>query len=459
MSVFIIVFITAIAALFSGTLGSGKYARYISLAGLLVALTVSFQPDAEFFQQYKHMFEYGANTALFTKMSIIILLLIFFLGGFAFNNHRSHQSELYALMLFSLSGGIILFGFQNLVMLFLGIEILSIPLYVLAGASKTDLRSTEASIKYFLIGAFATGFLLFGITMVYGATGSFDLYKIQEFTTQEPKNLMLLLGVILMLCAMAYKVSLAPFHMWSPDVYHGAPTIITMFMATVVKISAYYGFFRLMTICFIGVFPEWINIFGVLIIITVLLANAMGLAQTNTKRMLAYSAVSHAGYIALIFFGLNNSSTYNMAFYLFAYSLSTVGAFMCLVWVEKIKREVSFNAFRGLGHSEPILAVATSVSLLSMAGVPLTAGFIGKFIIFSQAITAAPFVVLVAILGSAISIAYYLRIIIAMFFFKETTFNTTEKVSFTYNIVAVFIIVALIVLGVYPDAFTIQFGL
>lgn len=459
MSVFIIVFITALAALYSGTLGSGKYARYISIVGLLIALAVSFQPEAAFFQHYKHMFEYGANTALFTKMSIVILILIFFIAGFAFNNHRSHQSELYALMLFSMSGGILLFGYQNLVMLFLGIEVLSIPLYVLAGSSKTDLRSTEASIKYFLIGAFATGFLLFGITMIYGATGSFDLYQIHNFAEKDPKNLMLLLGVILMLCAMAYKVSLAPFHMWSPDVYHGAPTIITMFMASVVKISAYYGFFRLMTIAFIGVFPQWINIFGVLIIISVLLANAMGLAQTNTKRMLAYSAVSHAGYIALIFFGLNNSSTFNLAFYLFAYSLATVGAFMCLVWVEKIKREVSFNAFRGLGHSEPVLAVATSVSLLSMAGVPLTAGFIGKFIIFSQAITEAPFVVLVAILGSAISIAYYLRIIIAMFFFKENTFNTAEKVSITYNIVAVVITAALIILGVFPDLFTLQFGL
>jgi len=405
------------------------------------------------------MYEYGENTALFTKISIIVTLLIFFLGGFAFSNHRSHQSELYSLMLFALCGGIILFGYQNMVTLFLGIEILSIPLYVMAGSNKTDIRSIEASMKYFLMGAFATGFLLFGVALVYGTAGSFDIYKIHDFGVKNTKDLMFIMGAVLMLCALAFKVSLAPFHMWSPDVYQGAPSLITSFMASVVKISAFYAFFRLMTICFAGILPSWINIIGVLLIITLFLANAMGLAQTNAKRMLAYSSVSHAGYIAMIFFGITNVSTYNLAFYLFAYSLATIGVFMCLIWVEKVKRETSYNAFRGLAKTEPLLAVTASISLISMAGIPLTAGFIGKFGLFSQAIQTAPFIVLIAVLGSAISIAYYLRLIIAMFFFKETTFKTSEKVTLTYNIVAVFIIVAIIALGVYPDLFAMQFGL
>ena len=459
MSVFIIVFLTAVAALFAGVFGKGKFSRYIGITGLLIALWVSFQPECSFFEQYKSMYQYGANTALFTKISLVITILIFFLGGFAFNNHRSHQSELYALMLMALSGGIILFGYQSLVTLFLGVEILSIPLYVMAGANKTDLRSIEASMKYFLMGAFATGFLLFGVALIYGATGSFDIYKIHDFGVNNAKDTMYILGAIIMLCALSFKVSLAPFHMWSPDVYQGAPSIITSFMASVVKISAFYGLFRLMTISFSGILPEWINILGVFIIITLFLANAMGLAQTNAKRMLAYSSVSHAGYIAMIFFGLTNVSTYNLAFYLFAYSLSTIGVFMTLIWVEKIKRETSFNAFKGLAKTEPILAVVAAISLLSMAGVPLTAGFIGKFGLFSQAIKTAPFIVLVGVLGSAISIAYYLRLIIAMFFFKESSFKTSEKVTITYNIVAVVLIIAMIVLGVYPDLFASQFGL
>ena len=459
MSVLIIIFLTAIIALFAGVFEQGKFSRYIGILGLMIAFYVSFLPELSFFNQFQHMYEFGANAALFTKISIVVTILLFFLGGFSFSNHRNHQSELYALMLFSLCGGVILFGFQNLVTLFLGIEILSIPLYVLAGSNKTDLRSNEASIKYFLMGAFATGFLLFGVALIYGSSGSFDLYTIHEFAVNDPKNLMFNLGAILMLVALAFKVSLAPFHMWSPDVYQGSPSLITAFMMSVVKISAFFAFFKLMTIGFIGINAEWINIMGVLIIITLFLANVMGLAQSNAKRMLAYSSVSHVGYISLIFYGMNSLSSYNLAFYLFAYSLATVGVMMCLIWVEKLKRETSYNAFKGLAHTEPILAVTATVSLLSMAGIPLTAGFMGKFAIFAQAIDKSPFLVLVAVLGSAISIAYYLRLIMVMFFPKESSFKTSEKVSMTYNIVAVFIIFALVAMGVFPDLFAKQFGL
>ena len=459
MSVLIIVFLTAVIALFSGVFEQGKFARYIGILGLIIAVYVSFMPECSFFDHYKHMYEYSANAALFTKISIVTTLLLFFLGGFAFSNHRSHQSELYALMLFALCGGIVLFGYQNLVTMFLGVEILSIPLYVMAGANKTDLRSNEASIKYFLMGAFATGFLLFGIAFIYGSAGSFDLYKIHDFGVANATNVMFILGVLLILCALAFKVALAPFHMWSPDVYSGSPSLITAFMASVVKISGFFALFRLMTIGFAGVTHEWINVLGVFLIITLLLANVMGLAQTNAKRMLAYSSVSHAGYIGLVFFGMTSLSTYNLAFYLFAYSLSTVGVFMCLIWVEKLKRETSFGAFKGLAKTEPLLATVATISMLSMAGVPLTAGFMGKFALFSQAMNGAAFLVLVAVLGSALSIAYYLRLIIAMFFFKESTFKSSEKVTLTYNIVAVAVIALIIILGVFPDFFASMFGL
>lgn len=374
------------------------------------------------------------------------------------SNHRSHQSELYALMLFSLCGAIVLYAFQNLVTLFIGIEILSIPLYVMAGSNKTNIRSVEASMKYFLMGAFATGFLLFGIALIYGSSGSFDLYTIHIFSQKAGMNVMFIMGILLVLVAMAFKVALAPFHMWSPDVYQGSPSLITAFMASIVKMAGFYAFFRLMTLGFDGSIKHWINVIGVLIIITLLLASVMGLAQSNAKRMLAYSSVSHAGYIALIFFGMNSLSTYTLAFYLFAYSLSTVGAFMCLIYVEKLKRETSYEAFNGLAKSEPLLAVASAISLMSMAGIPFTAGFMGKFGLFNQALNGGAFLVIIAVLGSALSIAYYLKLIIAMFFYKESTFHTSEKVSLTYNAVAIFIIFAIVVLGVFPDFFNLQFN-
>lgn len=459
MTTLIIIFLTAVLALFSGVFGQGKYSRYVSILGLILALVVSFQPDCSFFSQYRNMYFYDEGAALFTKISIITTILLVFLGGFAFSNHRSHQSELYALMLFALCGGLVLFGYQNLTTLFIGIEILSIPLYVMAGSNKTDLRSIESSLKYFLMGAFATGFLMFGVALVYGASGSLDIWKIADYGVVNPKDTMFILGAILMMIALAFKVSLAPFHMWSPDVYQGAPSLITAFMASVVKISAFSAFFRLMTIAFDGILPSWINIIGVLLIVTLILSNVMGLAQSNAKRMLAYSSVSHAGYLTLIFFGIDSLSLPILAFYLFAYSLSTIGVFMCLIWVEKIKRETSYEAFSGLAKTEPLLAVGTAVSLMSMAGIPLTAGFIGKFGLFAQAITTAPFLVIVAVLGSAISIAYYLRIIISMFFAKETTFHTAEKVSVTYRVLSLIIIIAIISMGVYPDLFAKIVGL
>lgn len=455
MSVLTIIFITAVIALFTGVFNHGKYARFVGIIGLGLALYTSYLPECSFFSKYQAMYDFDAGAALFTKIAICVTLLIFFIAGFAFSNHRSHQSELYALMLFSLCGGIILFGFKNLVMLFLGIEILSIPLYVMVGSAKTNIRSLEASIKYFVMGAFATGFLLLGIALVYGSTGSFDLQTISAYSVANSGNKLFFVGILMMLVAMAFKVSLAPFHMWSPDVYQGAPSLITAFMASVVKIAAFYALFKMFTMAFLGSILEWSNVMAALVIITLILANVMGLVQSNAKRMLAYSSISHAGYIALIFFGFRESlSLYNLGFYLFAYSLATIGVFMCLIWVEKLKRETSYEAFNGLAKTEPLLALVATIALLSMAGIPLTAGFVGKLGIFAQAVSGgAVSLVVIAVLGSAISIAYYLRLIIAMFFYKASSFKTTEKVSITYNIVSVILILLMIGLGSYPDLF------
>lgn len=292
MSVLIIIFITAVVALFTGVFNLGKYARYVGIIGLGAALYMSYMPELAFFENYEAMYQFNPNAVLFTKVAVSITMLIFFVAGFAFSNHRSHQSELYALMLFSLCGAITLFGFQSLVMLFIGVEILSIPLYVMAGSSKTNLRSIEASMKYFLMGAFATGFLLLGIALVYGSAHSFAIENIGFYSSIAGNNPMFIIGVLMMLCAMAFKVSLAPFHMWSPDVYQGAPSLITAFMASVVKIAGFYALFKVLTICFMGSYSVWIDVMAALVIITLILANLMGLAQSNAKRMLAYSTIS-----------------------------------------------------------------------------------------------------------------------------------------------------------------------
>jgi proton-translocating NADH-quinone oxidoreductase chain N len=453
MNIIIIVFITAILALFSGIYNAGKYARWISLAGLALAFYFSFQPDAAFFAQYKHMYAFADMPSVwFTRSALLVCFGIFAISDFASYNHRSHQSELYALMLFSLSGALILFGFTNMITLFLGIEILSIPLYVLAGSNKTDLKSTEASMKYFLMGAFATGFLLFGMALIYGSTGHFNIMAIGQYA-QFGADKMFVFGVLMMLVAFAFKVSLAPFHMWSPDVYQGSPSIITLFMSTIVKTAGFAAFFKLFVVAFPSVNGHWIDSIFVLVAITLILPNIMGLVQNNAKRLLAYSSVSHAGYIGLSFFSHSPAMVYNLNFYLLAYALASIGVFMCLIWVEKIKKENSIDAFKGLAKTQPLLAVLASVSLLSMAGLPLTAGFIGKFSLFSQSINHGNngfVLVMVAVVGSALSIAYYLRLIMAMFF-APSSFRTAEKLSLAYKIMAIVLLAAIIGLGICPD--------
>ncbi|MDR1877588.1 MAG: NADH-quinone oxidoreductase subunit N [Flavobacteriaceae bacterium] len=454
MSIIIIIFIAAILSLYSGVLGSGKYSQPVAVAGLIIALAASFYGDCTFFSRYASMFIFDQTAKIFTQISCVTTLLIFLLGRYAFRLIDHHQAEVYSLLLFALCGGIVLFSYQNLVSLFLGIEILSIPLYVLAGSNKNDLRSNEASIKYFLLGAFATGFLLFGIALIYGTTGSFDLNSIRQYsigTAHYPTIYMT--GIILLLVGLLFKISIAPFHFWAPDVYEGAPSLITAFMASVVKISGFVALYKLVETAFVGQLNEWQYIIFYLAILTLLTANIVGVLQKNAKRMLAYSSISHAGYLLLIYFNTDVNSVYTLAFYLLAYSLATVGAFISLIYVERVSHGISdISIFNGLAKKQPVLALTTSVSLLSMAGIPLTSGFIAKLTLFIQTFPTQPTLVFIGIIGSAISIAYYLKLIIAMYFKPEyPELQNARKAPLVYNIIAVVIVVLIIVLGIYPE--------
>ena len=333
MSVLVIVFLTGVLTLFL----KGKWVNNIAILGTLVAFIVSFFSEIYFGNSYQKMFWFDEHATLLTKITLVVNVLILFLGDFALYRHRNHQPEMYALVLFSLCGGFLLFGFQNIMVLFLGVEILSIPLYVLAGSEKIDLRSVEASVKYFLMGAFATGFLLFGFALLYGSVGSFDLETISQFSQKQGGNTKFILGAIFVLGAMAFKVAMVPFHMWSPDVYYGSPTWITLFMASVVKIAGFYAFFRLMNIAFIGIREDWLLVLYGMISLTLLVGSFLGLVQDDVKKMLAYSSIVNVGYIGLVFFGADENSVQNLAFYLLAYSLANVGVFMGVIWVEKYK--------------------------------------------------------------------------------------------------------------------------
>ena len=444
MSVLVIVFLTGVLTLFS----KGKWANNIAILGTLGALIVSFFSEISFVDSYQKMFWFDADTALLIKITLIVNLFILLLGDFALHQHKNHQSEMYALVLFSLCGGFLLFGFQNIIVLFLGIEILSIPLYVLAGSEKTNLRSVEASVKYFLMGAFATGFLLFGFALLYGSVGSFDLETISQFSQKQGENTKFILGAIFVLGAMAFKVAMVPFHMWSPDVYYGSPTWITLFMASVVKIAGFYAFFRLMNIAFIGIREDWLLVLYGMISLTLLVGSFLGLVQDDVKKMLAYSSIVNVGYIGLVFFGVDENSVQNLAFYLLAYSLANVGVFMGVIWVEKYKESTFYYSFNGLAKSQKLLALTISISLLSMAGIPFTAGFMGKLGMFLPAMKDSLFLVILAVLASMVSVAYYLRLIMAMYFQKEENEQFTPKLNFSYQLIAILVIVLTFILGV-----------
>ena len=444
MSVLVIVFLTGVLTLFS----KGKWANNIAILGTLGALIVSFFSEISFVDSYQKMFWFDADTALLIKITLIVNFFILLLGDFALHRHKNHRSEICALVLFSLCGGFLLYGFQNIMVLFLGIEILSIPLYVLAGSEKTNLRSVEASVKYFLMGAFATGFLLFGFALLYGSVGSFDLETISQFSQKQGVNTKFILGAIFVLGAMAFKVAMVPFHVWSPDVYYGSPTWVTLFMASVVKIAGFYAFLKLMNITFIGIREDWLLILYGMISLTLLVGSFLGLVQNDVKKMLAYSSIVNVGYIGLVFFGVDENSVQNLAFYLLAYSLANIGVFMGVIWVEKYKESTFYHSFNGLAKSQKLLALTISISLLSMAGIPFTAGFMGKLGMFLPAVRESLFLVILAVLASVVSVAYYLRLIMAMYFQKEENEQFTPKLKFSYKLIAIFVIVLTFILGV-----------
>lgn len=444
MSVLVVVFLTGVLTLFL----KGKWANNIAILGTLGAFIVSFFSEITFGNSYQKMFWFDADTVLLIKITLIVNLFILLLGDFALHRHKNHQSEMYALVLFSLCGGFLLFGFQNIIVLFLGIEILSIPLYVLVGSEKTDLRSVEASVKYFLMGAFVTGFLLFGFALLYGSVGSFDLETISQFSQKQGENMKFILGTIFVLGAMAFKVAMVPFHMWSPDVYYGSPTWITLFMASVVKIAGFYAFFKLINIAFMGIREDWLPILYGMISLTLLVGSFLGLVQDDVKKMLAYSSIVNVGYIGLVFFGVDENSVQNLAFYLLAYSLANIGVFMGVIWVEKYKESTFYHSFNGLAKSQKLLALTISISLLSMAGIPFTAGFMGKLGMFLPAVKESLFLVILAVLASVISVAYYLRLIMTMYFQKEENEQFTQKLNLSYQLIAILVIVLTFISGV-----------
>ena len=424
----------------------------IVLIGLIATAALLIMDWNSGISYYSNMLTFDNYAVAFSSVISIIAFLWFLMSRDYFENN-THVTDHFALVLFSLVGAVFMVSYTNLAMLFLGIEILSISLYILAGSKMTDLFSNEASFKYFLMGSFATGFLLFGIALVYGVTGSFDTVQIAAVIKgpSVPFTSLLYVGILLMLVGLAFKISAVPFHFWAPDVYEGSPTVVTAFMSTIVKIAAFAGFFRLFSTCFATVTSQWVDVVQVIAILTLLVSNITAVYQNSVKRMLAFSSIAHAGYLLLTLVSLNEDSSSAILYYVLAYAIASIGAFSVLHNVAFENENASAEAFNGLSKRNPFMAFAMTVSLLSLAGIPPLAGFFAKYYIFNVAFKSGYVgLVLLAVLTSLIGIYYYFRIIIAMYL-KSSDINAPIEVTLLHKILMVICLIATIVLGVFPD--------
>ncbi len=450
MNAIVISAVWGVVMMFTGLFAKSKSAvRSVAILGMLILLAANVMETRgiSLFHVNTHgMLSFEGYGLLFNSIAFGSTLLFFILSGKDIEQVGLHVAEYFALIFFVLCGVSIVSSFSTLLMLFLGIEIISIPLYILTGSDKRNLKSNEASLKYFLMGSFSTGLMLVGIALIYGAKASFSLDVIATGTTALTP--MLAAGFLLLLFSMSFKVSAAPFHFWTPDVYDGAPTAFTAFMATVVKAGAFIAFLRLFDFGFGEIQPQWQLLVSIITAATLLFGNITAVFQQSVKRMLAYSSIAQAGFMMFALVALSARSKEGLIFYGAAYSLATIGVFAVLL---KMK-DYTFEGFNGLARKQPLLAAVTTIFLLSLAGIPATAGFMAKFYMLSAAIANGKvmWLVILAIACAAISVYYYFRVIQAMYF-KEGEENSSIEVSAAFKWVLVLLAAVIILLGLFPQ--------
>jgi len=424
-----------------------RYLAYLGALLLLVANNLDLTGFHFFSIDSHNMLYFDSFGLLFNDIVFASTLLYFLLSARDIEDVGSYRGEYFALIFFVLCGVAIASSFNTLLMLFLGIEIISIPLYILTGSDKRNLKSNEASLKYFLMGAFSTGLMLLGIAFLYGASQK-GTFVIDELGIGKvAASPLFMVGLILLMVSMSFKVSAAPFHFWTPDVYDGAPTVFTSFMASIVKSAVFIAFIRLFGDAFGDIKPQWQIFVAIITAATLFIGNLTAVFQQSVKRMLAYSSIAQAGFMLFALLSLNTLAKEGIILYVAAYSLATIGIFAILI---KMK-DYTFDGFNGLAKAEPVLAAANTVFLLSLAGIPLTAGFFAKYYMLAALVQTGKFLWLVifAVLCAAISVYYYFRVIQAMYF-KEGE-PQISGVTPAFKVLLLGIVLATILHGLFPQ--------
>ncbi len=437
--------------------GTTRHAVWISLVGIVVTGWISLQGWGN--PQYGFSDAVALdNFATFFNMIFLIGAAMTILMSDDYLRREGYPvSEYYPLILFTTAGAMWMASGTDMMTIFLGLEVMSVSLYVLAGFFRGQLASNEAGLKYFLLGAFSTGFLLYGIALIYGVTGSTRLTEIGVYLNTHASlldNPMTLAGLALLSVGFLFKIGAAPFHMWIPDVYQGAPTPITAFMSAVPKAAAFAAFLRIMEYCFFSMKPEWTAMLWVLAVLTMTIGNIIAISQTNIKRMLAYSSISHAGYALVGMVAANEIGYSGVLFYMLAYTFMNIGAFAVLVLAGKQGEEnLTLDGFAGFGYKRPFLGVAMTIFLFSLMGLPPTAGFTGKFYIFAGAINAGYiWLVILGVLNSAVSLYYYLRVMVYMYFRTPTEDYAWVSMPASVLVTIILGIIGSLYLGILPNS-------
>jgi NADH-quinone oxidoreductase subunit N len=449
----IILSLAGILSMFIGAFKWKKAALPAVLLATLAGFVANLLPqNLHDVPVYSGMLKFDQFAVNFSAVLMGITLVILILSRHYYRQTTEHLGDIYALFLFSVVGGMIMVGSYNLVMFFVGLEILSIPLYILATSERNNLLSNEAGLKYFLLGSFISVFLLLGMVLMYGMSGSFDFAAINAYlgSTTEVSPLVKL-GVMLILIAFIFKIAAAPFHFWAPDVYQGSPAVIMVFMTTVAKTAAFGGFLRFLTEAIFPIEDTFTPLIAILAALTMSIGNIMALHQDNLKRLLAFSSIANAGYVMLSLVGLGSSSSSSILYYMLVYSIANVITIAVYLTVKESQGSGSVDGLRGLYQTKPLLTFCLVLAMLSLAGIPPLAGFIGKYAIFVDALQHGyAWLVVLAALNSAIGIFYYFRVMRTAFLPAEAG---TISIPYVLGYSAVLLIctLVLLVLGVFPN--------
>lgn len=420
--------ILTIAALFVLTLEMARLSRpgimlFVAAMGIVLAGGALAQAGGEERVLFGGMLRLNSFSIFLDFLYLAVGLATLILSqGYLEKKGNETRGEYPALILFAVIGMMLMTQANDLVMVFLGLELLSLSLYVLVGFLRHDIYSNESGLKYLLLGAFATGFFLFGAALTYGATGTTNFDGIASAIASGDilSHVFLSLGIGLLLIGFAFKVALAPFHMWSPDVYQGAPTTVTGFLCTAPKAAGFGALMKVFMTAFPEVHDEWQTLFWIMAALTMTVGNISALVQSNVKRMLAFSSISHAGYLAMGVLVLDSNSVGAILFYLAVYSAMNLGAFAIIAVAEREEQGVTFEDYRGLASRHPWFSAAIALFLISLAGFPPTAGFVAKYGLFSVVIAKGYiWLVIIAVLNTLVSVYYYLRLVVNMYMREE----------------------------------------